>query len=360
MAPFARGCSTTSTSLALRCREREPSTPSAFTAVTGAATTLMQLLVVRLLFGVGEGAFPAASFKTIAAWFPKKERATASAVMLTANTLGAALSPLIVVGIMATWGWRAVFFVLLIPGILVSILFWLVVKDRPSEVRSVTEQELNEIEGDDAPGEVEGAQRRTLKDILTPEIWKYFFAFFIFDIAYWGFTSWLPTYLVQARGFSMVEMGAAASLPFIVGAVGRVGGGWLSDRFFKDNRRILVIGTQVCSALFLYLTFVATSTWALILCQTAAGFFLSVFLSSFWALPMSTIPKRDMGLATGFINTGGQIGGLISPLCIGALLQVADGDFGTTFIFLVACILVSLVIVLMMGKRPRAAAEVGV
>lgn len=104
---------------------------SAFTAITGVAANFMQMLWVRLFFGLGEGVFPACAFKTIAVWFSKKERATANAVMLAANPLGIALSPIIVVAIMSTWGWRGVFFALFVPGIVVALLFWIFIPDNP-------------------------------------------------------------------------------------------------------------------------------------------------------------------------------------------------------------------------------------
>lgn len=324
---------------------------SAFTALTGAAANLVQLLFVRLAFGLGEGAFPAASFKTVATWFPTKERATAAAVMFTANSIGTALSPLIVVAIMAAWGWRAVFYILFIPGIVASILFWRVIRNNPAEARGITADELKEIEAGESDADSGVDRKGKLRDVLQPDMLKYFFSFLIFDIAYWGFQSWLPTYLVHARGFSMMEMGAAASLPFLVGAFGRVAGGWLSDNVFRNSRRSLVAATQLLSGLFLVLTFVSPTTWALIVSQTIAGFFLSVFQSAFWALPMSSIPRSKMGVATGFINMGGQIGGLISPLCIGALLELSNGDFAAAGIFLEATILASLIIVLTLPAR---------
>jgi len=321
---------------------------SAFTALTGAVTSLGQLLVVRLLFGLGEGAAPGAMFKTIATWFPKKERATATAIMFTANSVGTALSPIIVVAIMAAMGWRAAFYLLFIPGIVVSVLFWLIIRNLPSEVSVILPDELCEIE--EGGLEDETGRGHELKDLYQPDMLKYFFAFLVYDIAYWGFQSWLPTYLVQARGFSMLEMGAAASLPFVLGAFGRIAGGWLSDNLFRNKRKILVTISQALSGLFLLLTFLSSTTAAMLVCQAICGFFLSAFQSTFWGLPMSSISKGRIGSATAFINMGGQIGGLISPLCIGALLQMANGDFAAAGLFLEFCMAVSMAIILWLPK----------
>lgn len=325
---------------------------SIFTAVTGAAGNLSQMLAARAVFGLGEGVYPACVFKTIAVWFPKRERATANAIKMAAGPLGAALSPLFVVGVMAVWGWRHVFYLLFIPGILATILFWVFVTDKPSESRRVSPEELAEIEGDDEVAPCAAAAKPTLRSIIAePEILKYFFALFAFDIAYWGFTSWLPTYLVKARHFSMAEMGVAASVPFFAGTLGAVLGGWISDRFFSKNRKIPIVVMQLLSALLLFLSYQTDSTTVLVICQALAGFCLSFFFSCFWALPMTTISKDMMGVASGFINTAGQIAAFISPVAIGYLVGVSEGGFGLTFVLLVGSLLVSCAVVLSISNR---------
>jgi len=319
---------------------------SAFTAITGAAANLTQMVIIRFVFGLGEGMFPACTFKTIAVWFPKKERATATAMVLASNSLGAALAPLAVVGIISLWGWRAVFYALFLPGVLISLLFWLFIPDKPSESSRVSPEEVVEIEESDVvPTQNSETKTNNLEILKEPNVWKYFFALFTFDLAYWGFLTWLPTYLVKARGFSSVQMGVAASLPFFAGTVGSVLGGWASDKFFSNNRRMPIVASQLLTALLLYLTFAANSVTMLVICQTLVGFFISCFFSVFWALPMNTIPKRFMGVTGGFINMAGQIAAFSSPIFIGYLVGVARGNFNLTFTFLIVSLLVSCAIV---------------
>lgn len=90
---------------------------SVFTVLTGFATSLVSLLVIRVLFGVGEGIFPAASYRALCNWFPKKERGLATGSMMSSNSFGPALAPLFVVAIMASWGWHMVFISLFMPGL---------------------------------------------------------------------------------------------------------------------------------------------------------------------------------------------------------------------------------------------------
>jgi sugar phosphate permease len=315
---------------------------SAFTAITGAVGNLTQMIIARLLFGLGEGIYPACVFKSVAVWFPPKERATANGVRFAASPLGSALSPLVVVGIMSLWGWRAAFYSLFLPGVLISLLVWIFVRDKPSESSRVSPQELVEIEQEAGVAtrnpQMTGKLFRVIKE---PVVLKCFAVLFFFDIAYWGFATWLPTYLVRARGFTMTQMGLAASLPFFAGAIACVLGGWISDKFYSSNRRRPIIAAQLLSALLLYLTFTAASTTMLVISQTLAGFCLNFFFTAFWALPMNTVPREVMGVASGFINMAGQIAAFISPIVFGYLVGVAGGNYDLSFIFLIVLLLVS-------------------
>ena len=327
---------------------------SFFTALTGAASSFVHMLAARFLFGLGEGVFPAASFKAVAVWFPQKERATANAIKLAASPLGAALAPLVVVGIMSLGSWRTVFYSMFIPGIVIAALFWIFVADTPSESARVSPQELAEIEGEDAVNNPTSGKAFKLSEAFRqPYVLRYFLVLFAFDIGYWGFTAWLPTYLVQARGFSLVQMGIASSLPFFAATIGCLVGGWLSDRFFSDNRRLPIVATQLLTALLLYLTYVADSIPMLIICQTLAGFCLSFFTSAFWALPMNTVPKSLMGAISGVINMAGQIAAFLSPMLVGYLVGTSGGNFASTFVLLVVTILVSCALVFTLPGKPK-------
>lgn len=324
---------------------------SVFTAITGSAANLTQMLIARFSFGLGEGVFPACAFKTVAVWFPKSERATANAIKMACGPLGAAIAPIFVVHVVSLWGWRAVFHSLFLPGVIMAALFWLFVPDKPSQARRISPEELVELDEGSAPASAVGEKIDVWEVMKSPNVLKCFLALFFFDIAYWGFTTWLPTYLVKARGFSMVQMGFAASLPNVAGVFGAVLGGWISDRYFSKNRRFPIVASQVMSALLLYLTFSSKSTEMMVICQTLAGFTLSVFFSTFWAIPMNTVPVRLMGVTSGIINMAGQIAATVSPLLVGFLVGSAGGSFALTFAMLIVCTIVSAAIILSIARR---------
>lgn len=325
---------------------------SLFTFVTGLIHSLFQMIMVRFTFGLGEGVYPACAYKGISVWFPQKERATATALMMASNGLGAGLAPLIVVPIMALWGWRAIFYSLCVLGLPLMLVFWIYITDTPVGNKRVSPEELLEIEGDRASLAPAPAPQVGLGDIIKDwRVWQFFLVYFAFDITLWGFTTWLPTYLVRVRGFTPGKMAMAASVPFLAGMIGCALGGWASDKFFSNHRRWLLAAIELISAALLYLTVTATSITVLIISQTLAGFFIKSSTSAFWALPMNYISKTNMGAASGFISIGAQLAAFISPLIIGYLIQRSGGEFFTTFAFLIGAALVSFLIVVTMGDK---------
>jgi sugar phosphate permease len=324
---------------------------SVFTAVTGMAANLTQMVVMRVLFGLGEGIFPACSFKTISTYFPRRERTTANAIMLASNSLGPAVAPLLVVAIMSAWGWRAVFYCLCLPGILAILAILVFVSNHPAESKYVSKEELAEIESDDpvlAPRKM-----RIAEVFVQPGVWLCFMILFTFDITVWGFMAWLPTYLVRARGLNMVNMGIVASLPFFMGTIGCALGGWVSDRYFQYRRKIPVIVAELIVALCLYISYTSTDMVVVVICQTVAGGMGLFAIAALWALPMNAIAADVMGTAAGIVNMAGQIAAFVSPLAIGFLVQASGGSFNSSFIFLISGALISAAIALAVKEKKR-------
>jgi len=156
--------------------------------------------------------------------------------------------------------------------------------------------------------------KMTFWEVLRQEpVWKSFFILFFSNITAWGFQSWLPTYLVRARGISLGQLGFAASLPFFAGTVGWALGGWVSDHPFKHNRKIPLIAAQWITAVLLYKTYTAGTIHALLWWETAAGFTLFFNNGVVFGLPVSAISKEITGRAMGIVNTAGQCAGFLSP-----------------------------------------------
>lgn len=323
---------------------------SAFTAFTGMVTNLFNMIWIRAAFGAGEGVGPAATWKACAHWSPAKQRAITSSLMMCSNSLGQALAPLFVVAVMAAIGWRGVFYSLTIPGLLLALWIWYNLPDNPADKKGITQAELDELK-EDIPmaspkkAEAAAAPKMTFWQIMRQEaVWKSFFILFFNNTVAWGFSQWLPSFLVQARGLSLTQLGIAVSLPYFAGTIAWVLGGWLSDGPFKHNRKIPLIAAQWVTAVCMYMVYNAQTLMSLVIWQTITGFVLYIAVGSVFSLPVSAINKEVTGRAMGIVNTAGQFAGFISPLVVGVLVQmsvVGAKSFDTAFMFFIACLLIS-------------------
>lgn len=329
---------------------------SVFTAVTGMATSLAHMLIVRFLFGLGEASFPGGSWKTVSTWFPKKERATANSLMLSSNSLGPAIAPLFVVGIMAAFSWRSVFYFLFIPGIVVVALILIFIRDNPADSKMLSQEEKDLIAAKDKD-DVTAVKLSFGEVIKMPIVWKIFFTFFAFDIVFWGFSSWIPSYLVAARGFKLVKMGIVASLPFFAGTVGTVVGGWISDKYFVGRRKTVIVVSMIIAAICLLLTYNMANAVLATVFLTCTGFFVCVAFGGIWALPMNLLPPDVMGSSSGFINFAGQCAGFLSPIIMGYLIQFASGSYYMAFGFLVIASILAAAIAFTINEKTAAAAK---
>lgn len=324
---------------------------SIFTFFTGRVMSYPLMLVCRCLFGIGEGSFPGASWKCIATYFPPKQRATATAIQSTVNTLGPAVASVVAAGIIAAFGWRHVFMFLAIPGLIVAFYFWKYAKDNPADHGRMTAEELAELqEGQVEPKNADGSSITFKSFFKKPLLWQMVLIWFLFDITFWGFVSWLPSYLMKVRGLSLMQTGFASAVPFVFGAVGTLAGGWLSDKM-SGKRKMLYIPNAIIAGGFLYLMYSVSSVDMAVIYQCASSFFMFLAMAAFWGIVMDSIPPHIMGSCSSTVNFGGQVAGFVSPFVMGYLISISGGSFDTAFFFLVIAILASAVVTLTVSKR---------
>lgn len=330
---------------------------SLFTALTGAVSSLSAMLVVRFLFGIGEGVFPGPVWKVIGNWFSKKDRATANSIILSTVCIGPAITPLLVAPVLQAYGWRATFYILGALGIVCVILSWLYIANTPKEHKSITQAELAEHEAEvaaDAQTADKVLAKASLKQLMaSPAIWILFISVLTLTITIYGYLMWLPAYLTKVRGLSLMKVGVLASMPFFIAAVGMGVSGWLSDKYFRHNRKLLVIIAELLGAFFLYKFFNVADLVTAQVYQCIAAFFLYMALGAIWTLPVLMIPEHLMGSGAGFVNTGGQLGGFLAPMAIGYMIDYFGGNYVAGFNVLIVSILISATIVALFVKEAK-------
>lgn len=181
---------------------------SVFTLATGFTYSLLALLLVRFLFGLGEGSFPPAAFKGIAEYFPHNERANMAGVLVSSNYVGSALAPVIVVPLMLILGWRGMFHVLGVFGFAYVFFYWLWIEQIKRPESSVH---------DDKPIK---KKRIDIKSVIRlPIMWQLLLAWFALSLINKGLDSWMATYLLTVRHLDLKAVGILTSLPFIAAGI---------------------------------------------------------------------------------------------------------------------------------------------
>ncbi len=301
---------------------------SVFTALSGLAWSLTSLLLIRFLFGIGEGGYPAASTKAISDYFPKAKRTKAQSTMMSSNALGAAIAPLICAPLLVAFGWRNVFLFVGLLGIVFVVWFLLVTRKAGGYANSKAAVK---------PSGKEYAQ--LLRDSY---LWKVLLIFFFVNITNWGLLSWMPSYLMQGLGIDLKSVGLFSAIPTLFLTVGMIVSGRIINKVGSNAKYGVIIGILITGA-SLFLMSSASGVFQVIMFQCIAFSFMSFVMSFVFTVPHRVMEQKVVGTAFGIINFGGQAAGIFSPMIMGALIA-STGTYQAAFIFLTICCLIATVI----------------
>jgi sugar phosphate permease len=296
------------------------------------------LIGIRVLFGFGEGIENGAQFKLIGAHFDSRERSSANALFLTALAVGPALGSPLVTFLIGRVGWRALFFWCGFVGLVVAVLLALL---------------LPKTEGTEPGVTTESTVRPDWKGVLSrPTSWLTFCAYLFFNIGFWGFVYWMPSYLSATRHILLKDLGFTAAIPYIAGFFGMLVIGYLGTHILPRHRALLVGAGYLLAAGCLYAAFTAQELDPCIVALSGAAFFLYGGFGPFWAIAQGLIPDTMRGAFTGFVNFGGQIGGIIAPVVVGKIVD-RSGSFTGGFVFMMAALFLAAgVLALLQEHRP--------
>jgi MFS transporter, ACS family, glucarate transporter len=293
---------------------------SAFTMLTGAATGFRSLLAIRFLFGAGEaGAFPTA-VRSFASWFPLRERGTANGVLFLGSRLGGMLSVPLALLLIRQWGWRQTFVVFGTFGIVWAAAWYAWYRDRPADHPEVNAEELGWIQQDGATGAA--SPRTPWRELLTSRNLLAICAmYFAFGYGLYFYFTWLPTYLIRELGFSVLAGGLLSALPFALAGIADLAGGRLTDylarvKGLRTARCHLGFASFLTCAVLVLLSTIAPDPLAKAVLLAFALASADLALSACWAVCLD-VGATHAGVVTGFMNTFGNLGGLIGPLVLG-------------------------------------------
>ncbi|MEH7116791.1 MFS transporter [Neobacillus vireti] len=338
----------------------------AFSVVTfflGTVSGAALLILLRLLLGLAEGPVPVSMTTTINHWFPAKEKATATGIYIASTQLAPIFVPIIAAAIAMSFGWRYVFYWFAIPGLIIALVWYLVVRTKPEDSSKVSKLELEYIRQEEDTVEVKGEQKSlgwldkairyqkiekitTSKGVFTSwNIWGNTLTYFLMNSVLYGMLTWVPMYLVNAKGYSFMKMGFVASTPAIGGLIGALLGGVISDKVFLKRRKPTMLITAIATAIMMLVVVNIPDNATLVsLSLGLAGFCLNIGWPAFSAYPMGLTNRNTFPVAIATVNSGGNLGGFFSPMIVGAILD-ATGNYNIAFGFFAVLLVLGFIII---------------
>jgi MFS transporter, ACS family, hexuronate transporter len=292
----------------------------------GLANSTGSFMVMRALLGLGEaGNFPAA-IKSVAEWFPKKERALATGIFNSGTNMGALIAPVMVPWILGHYGWKEAFIIVGAVGF-IWLIFWQIYYEKPSKQKRLSKAEYELIHSDAEEAGEDSGQRVSWGQLFRiPQTWAFIFGKMLTDPIWWFFLFWLPSYFSTTFNIDLKKPSLPLVVVYTIATVGSIGGGYLSSWLirkgwlvFKARKTAMLIFALLVVPIFL--ARFATDIW-----QAVALIGLAMAAHQAWSANIFTtasdmFPKRAVSSVVGIGGMAGSVGGILFPIVVGKLLD---------------------------------------
>lgn len=302
------------------------------------ARTVFGFGVARFALGLGEaGNFPAA-IKSVAEWFPKKERALATGIFNCGANVGAVLAPIVVPWLTIKYGWQESFIVVGVLGF-VWLIFWLPLYGAPETSPKVSSTELAHIRSD--PPEVESSQKISWRSLLLyRQTWAYIAGIALTSPVWWFYLYWLPKFFSKQFGLDLMQLGAPLLIIYMMTTIGSIGGGWISSHLLGrgwSTNRARKTALLICAfcALPAAVALISPNVWIVssIIGLAAAGH--QGWSANLYTLVSDLFPKRVVASVVGLGAMFGSVAAIVFAQATGLILQ-ATGSYWSLF-FVCGC-----------------------
>lgn len=293
-------------------------------------------MLARGVLGVSEaGNFPAA-IKTVAEWFPKKERALATGIFNSGTNVGAIIAPLTVPLIALTWGWQWAFIITGTIG-LVWLLFWFIVYDIPSKHKKLSSSEYEYIHSDKDETNnknTSAVNERVswLKLLSYRQTWAFFIGKGLTDPIWWFYLFWLPSFLNKQYGMTKTDYALPIAVVYTMTTFGSIYGGWLSGFFinkgwpvYKARRTAMLIFALCVLPVVSAQALGQYSHWYAVLIIGLAASAHQAWSANIFTTVSDMFPKKAVASVTGIGGMAGAVGGILIAKLAGALLDHYKG-----------------------------------
>ena len=295
------------------------------------ATSTLGFMVARSALGISEaGNFPAA-IKTVAEWFPKKERALATGIFNSGTNVGAIIAPLTVPLIAMKWGWQWAFIITGAIG-LIWLVFWFAFYESPKKHKKLLPAELAYINSDNEDAgktaDVQTEKVSWFKLLTFRQTWGYFIAKLLTDPIWWFYLFWLPSFLKKEYGMVKTEIALPIAVVYTMTTFGSIFGGWLSGKFIKMGwpiakaRRTALLIFALCAVPVISAQALGHyHYWFAVLIIGLAASGHQAWSANLFTTASDMFPKKAVASVTGIGGMAGAVGGILIAKAAGALLD---------------------------------------
>jgi ACS family hexuronate transporter-like MFS transporter len=309
----------------------------------GVVKTTFGFGIARAALGLGEsGNFPAA-IKTVAEWFPKKERALATGIFNSGANIGAVFAPILVPTILALYGWQEAFIITGAIGF-VWLIFWLYYYEIPTRHKKVTEAELAHIHSDNEE-DTSNEKPITWGTLFRVRQTYVFIACkLLTDPIWWFFLFWLPSYFSTSFNLDLKKPGWPLVIIYMATSIGSIGGGYLSSYFIQKGwpvykaRKTAMFIFALCVLPIMSAKY-ATNMWVAVALISLAAAAHQAWSANIFTVASDMFPKKAISSVVGIGGMAGSIGGVLFPIFVGYILetyrQLGDSTAGYNIIFFV-------------------------
>jgi MFS transporter, ACS family, hexuronate transporter len=288
-------------------------------------TSIGGFFVARMCLGISEaGNFPS-SIKTVALWFPKKERTLATSLFNSGSNFGPIIAPIVIPWIALTWGWQTAFIVAGLAG-LIWLAFWFPLYQVPERQKRLSADELAYIQSDRDESHDEGAGKIPwLRLFRFRQAWSIIVGRFMTDPVWWFFLIWLPDYFKKTRNLDIAHSWMHLATIYLIITVLSNLGGWFPGYLMKLGwsvtraRKTAMFIFALCVVPILFVTHV--SDWAAVFLIGLAGSAHQAWSASLYSTASDMFPKRAVGSLIGLGSAAGSTAGMIFPIFCGFILD---------------------------------------
>jgi len=293
---------------------------------SGSVAVMGSLLILRFLLGAGEAATFPVGARAIRNWTPIWERGFGNSIMIAGASIAAAVTSPLVSLLLVRVGWRASFYITSLAALVLALLWQVTVTDSPADHKFVSVAELEKITSGRGARDVSKSRSISLRELLTDRnVILLSLSYICEGYVLFIFVFWLYLYLIEVRGFTILNGGFVASLPWLTAAVFTPIGGWLCDRLTAGKgrvagaRSVIMIGYGLSGVLL----FVAARADNRILSVAAVCLsvgFLYFAEPAFWATALH-VSGEHAGASSGVMNTAGILGGIVSTSVVPIIVK---------------------------------------